>query len=264
MQQSSRCLSRYIVLYLLSAGPLGTVRASTMTSMASTGKRRCGEGRRVAVPIRRQRPLRQHNPEIASAWKMVRLPCLRCGRLTVPIIPALFRAGRRASTVSCRCCEAQHYLSLSRKQNTFIVCYQSYTLRYPLEYYDDNEAPPIVRLHGGRHSTGGSGNDIFAGPIVVYPRKRRFSSSQLKALWLASKGRCHICGRRWALDQRGPRGWHIDHVIPHIGGGRDVEELPNLRIACATCNLKKGKGYTEASIRLGLCRLVELLARDRG
>ena len=236
-----------------------------MTSMASTGKRRYGGGRRVAAPVRPQLPLRQHDPEMASPCKTVRLPCLRCGKVTVPIIPIFFLAGRRgACTVSCRSCKAQHYLSVSRTQNAFTVCYQPYTLRYPLECYDPGEAPPIVRLHAGRHSTGGSDNDIFAGPIVVYPRKRHFSRSEFKVLWQASMGRCHICGRQWALEQHGARGWHIEHVIPHIGGGRDVEELPNLRIACATCNLKKGKGYTEASIRLGLCRLVELLARDRG
>jgi hypothetical protein len=27
------------------------------------------------------------------------------------------------------------------------------------------------------------------------------------------------CRRRWRLDQRGGNRWHIDHVIPHIGGG---------------------------------------------
>jgi hypothetical protein len=37
--------------------------------------------------------------------------------------------------------------------------------------------------------------------------------------------------------------------------------VSNLRVACARCNLKKGKGYTSAAIRLGLRRLVELLVR---
>jgi 5-methylcytosine-specific restriction endonuclease McrA len=158
-------------------------------------------------------------------------------------------------------CEAQHYLSVTRERDTFAICYQRYTLRYPLEYYDDGEVPPIATLHAGRHAAGESDGETFAGPIVVYPRKRRFSRCEVEAIWRATKGRCHICSQRWPIAQRGPRGWHIDHMIPHIGGRREVEELPNFRVACARCNLKKGKGYTEASIRLGLRHVVELLAR---
>ncbi len=245
----------------------------TMTTMARTTNSRLGDRRRVATPVRPQGSLRQHDPDVASPCETVtllldghavRLPCLRCGSATVPISPVFFLVGRSASTASCRLCEAQHYLSLARTQNGFAVCYQRYTLRHPLEYYDVGEVPPIVRLHAGRHATDRQDSDIFAGPIVVYPRKRRFSQSEVNTLWRASKGRCHICRRHWALGQHGPRGWHIDHVIPHVGGGRDVERLPSLRVACGTCNRKKGKGYTEASIRLGLCRLVELLAGERG
>jgi 5-methylcytosine-specific restriction endonuclease McrA len=130
-----------------------------------------------------------------------------------------------------------------------------------LEYYDDGELPPIATLNACRHSAGESSDDRFAGPIVVYSRKKSFSRSEVEAIWRATKGRCHICHQCWPLDRRGKRGWHIDHVIPHIGGGREVEKLPNFRVACARCNLKKGKGFTEASIRLGLCQLVELLAQ---
>jgi 5-methylcytosine-specific restriction endonuclease McrA len=131
-----------------------------------------------------------------------------------------------------------------------------------LEYYDDGELPPIATLHACVHSAGESNDDVFAGPIVVYPRKKNFSRSEVEVIWRATKGRCHICSQRWPLDRRGARGWHIDHVIPHIGGWREVEKLPNFRVACARCNLKKGKGFTEASIRLGLCRVIELLAQD--
>lgn len=191
------------------------------------------------------------------------LPCLRCGNPAVPIIPLFLLKGRSASTFLCRLCDTQHYLSVARESGVFVICYQRYTLRYPLEYYDEGVEPPNVILHVKGHSTDESDNVTYAGPIVVYPRKRRFSQSEVEAIWQATKGRCHICHQRWKLSQRGMHGWHIDHVIPHIGGGRDSEALPNFRVACAKCNLRKGRGFKEASIRLGLRRLVELLQEER-
>ena len=214
------------------------------------------------MSVQSQGATRRRDPENSLPFMIVPLPCLRCGRLTVPITPLLFLVGRGASTFICRSCDAQHYLSVTPQRDAFAVCFQRYTLRHPLEYYDEGELPPIVTLHTGGHSAAGSNDDMIAGPIVVYPRKKRFSRSEVEAIWRSSKGRCHICSQRWPLDRRGARGWHIDHVIPHIGGGRKVEKLPNFRVACARCNLKKGKGFTEASIRRGLCRLIELLARD--
>lgn len=198
--------------------------------------------------------------EPTSPFKIVPLPCLRCGDLTVPVAPLFLLVGRGASTFPCQSCEAQHYLGIARDGNAFTVCYQRYTLRYPLEFYDEGD-PPIARCHVDGQSGDESDDEVFAGPIMVYPRKRRFLRSEVVAIWQATKGRCHICNQRWRVDQRGADGWHIDHVVPHVGGGRDTEEMPNFRVACGICNLKKGKGYTEASIRLGLRRLVEALAR---
>lgn len=218
---------------------------------------------KTVMTTRLQRVPSRHDPSIASPFKIVTLPCLRCGNLAVPIIPVLHLKGRSASTFHCRMCDAEHYLSVTWERGASVVCYQRYTLRYPLEHYDEGVEPPIVTLHAKGHSTGESDNDIYAGPIVVYPRKRRFSQSEIEAIWQATKGHCHICHQRWLLNQRGMRGWHIDHVIPHIGGGRDTEVLPNFRVACAKCNLRKGKGFKEASIRLGLRRLVELLQEDK-
>lgn len=225
----------------------------------TTSTRRRGRPKTTVSTRTRGVPSRK-DPSIASAFKIVTLPCLRCGNLAVPIIPLFLLKGRSASTFLCRWCDAEHYLSVTRERGTFLVCYQRYTLRYPLEHYDEGVVPSNVILHVKGRSTGESDDDTYAGPIVVYPRKRHFSQSEVKAIWQATKGRCHICNRRWPLNQRGPRRWHIDHVIPHIGGGRDTEVLPNFRVACARCNLRKGKGFTEASIRLGLRRLVELLA----
>lgn len=54
----------------------------------------------------------------------------------------------------------------------------------------------------------------------------------IKAAVYRRDGReCQYCG---AND--GP--FHIDHVIPRIKGGKD--ELDNLVVACASCNLSKG------------------------
>ena len=192
------------------------------------------------------------------------LPCLRCGKLAVPITYLFLLIGGRAPTFSCRMCDAEHYLSVKRQNGTFKVSYQRYTLRYPLESYDDGEIPPAVSFYASGSATVESDNATSTGPIVVYPRKKRFSRSELETIWRASQSRCHICNRRWSIRQRGARGWHVDHVIPHSGGGREVEDFRNFRIACARCNLKKGKGYTEASIRLSLRNLVEVLARRAG
>lgn len=215
--------------------------------------------RQAATPV--QGPLRRcHAPLRRNVLcEVVWLPCLRCGCPAVPVLPVKSVEGA-FGVVSCRC-SAKHHLSVTQTGNMFRVCYQRYTLRYPPEFYDAGEVPPFVRLHAVSPSVGGADVGVFAGPIVVQPRKRYYSISEVEALWRASGRRCHICDRRWALAQRGVRGWHLDHVIPHIGGGIDTESVSNLRVACARCNLKKGKGYTSAAIRLGLRRLVELLVR---
>lgn len=186
----------------------------------------------------------------------VALPCLRCGTSAV-LVSFLFPLNSR-DVISCRRCDAKHYLSVRREAWGLHVCYHLYTLRYPLDQYDQDFDPPVVRLKTSSHAADVDSAVIFSGPITIYPRKKRFSPSEVQAIWRASKGRCHICGRSWRLRDRSVRGWHIDHVIPHIGGGEEVERLLNLRVACARCNLKKGKGFTEKSIRLALRQLAEL------
>src|SRR5216684_7606489 len=81
-----------------------------------------------------------------SPFTTVFLPCLRCGQLSVPVVPLFLYIGQCASTFPCRSCEAQHYLAVAREDRGFTVCYQRYTLRYPLEYYDEG-SPPIVTFH---------------------------------------------------------------------------------------------------------------------
>lgn len=52
---------------------------------------------------------------------------------------------------------------------------------------------------------------------------------------IAKRGRlCMYCGK-------GPlykRALHLDHIVPRIKGGKD--EVPNLIVSCAMCNMRKG------------------------
>jgi hypothetical protein len=194
------------------------------------------------------------------------LPCTRCGEVSVPIFAALLQVNGGGTTWRCRNrpCEAEHFIAVKRDGGVFGIIYQRYTLRYPLEFYDPGVIPFDVRLH---LKTSGEDDDFasfdFNGPIIVFPRKRSFSAVEVKAIWKATEGKCHICRRIWRLHQRGRSGWHIDHVIPHIGGGIETEKLENFRVACAKCNLKKGKGFREAALRLGLRDLIQtFLNRD--
>lgn len=63
-------------------------------------------------------------------------------------------------------------------------------------------------------------------------RGRRFGIRERSVLFLASGGRCSVCGR-----DLGPS-WHADHVIPWARGGET--DVINGRALCPTCNLKKG------------------------
>lgn len=62
---------------------------------------------------------------------------------------------------------------------------------------------------------------------------RRFNRKQRTALYLASDGRCALCGVE--LEQ----GWHADHEHPRVHGG--PTDVINGQALCPTCNLKKGK-----------------------
>jgi hypothetical protein len=157
-------------------------------------------------------------------------------------------------------CSASHYLKVCKSNNSFDICYQRYTNRYPLEHYDESD-PVVVELRGVTFMNQGTDNDNmisgYEGAIAIGFRKKRFTKEEVQEIWTQSKERCHLCGFKWELSQRSRKGWHIDHLIPHIGGGRNVENLSNLKVACAKCNLKKGKGYTERSLKISLRNLIE-------
>lgn len=67
--------------------------------------------------------------------------------------------------------------------------------------------------------------------------RRRFTTSQRAALYLAADGCCAECGAE--LEP----GWHADHIDPHsLGGATDVI---NGQALCPPCNLKKGNRVSD-------------------
>lgn len=62
--------------------------------------------------------------------------------------------------------------------------------------------------------------------------RRRFSQSEKAVLFLASGGKCSLCGV--ALGS----GWHGDHMFPWSAGGRT--DVVNGQALCRECNLVKG------------------------
>jgi CRISPR/Cas system Type II protein with McrA/HNH and RuvC-like nuclease domain len=63
--------------------------------------------------------------------------------------------------------------------------------------------------------------------------KRLYRGEIRTTIYKRHDGQCFYCGRQ--ITGR----FHIDHVIPHVLGGRTSEK--NGVLSCPTCNLKKGK-----------------------
>lgn len=159
--------------------------------------------------------------------------------------------------LQCEHCSAPHYLSAQRKNGTWRVVYNRYTLRYPSDHYEEFPHFRMMLRDGGFNGIEASEEPHeHYGPVVVYKR-RRFSAAEVRQIWAHSGHRCHICGKTWKLRQRGLKGWHIDHLIPNIGGGKDTEMMANFRVACAGCNLQKGRGYTSSQVEEALKSLFE-------
>jgi hypothetical protein len=62
------------------------------------------------------------------------------------------------------------------------------------------------------------------------PNRRPISKSKLIAVMQKSDSKCVACGSSGEL--------HVDHIIPHSRGGSN--EIDNLQMLCAGCNLSKG------------------------
>lgn len=185
------------------------------------------------------------------------LPCLRCGKPGIVVmLPKIFEK-LDLSDLQCEQCEAPHYLMAQRENGFWQIVYDRDTRRYPSDHYDEFPHFRIMlRDSDLNHIEPANEPHEHYGPIVVYKRKR-FSASEVRQIWIQSQRCCHECGKAWKLNQRGLKGWHIDHVIPNIGGGKETEMMANLRVACASCNLRKGRGYTENRVRRALASLFE-------
>lgn len=70
-------------------------------------------------------------------------------------------------------------------------------------------------------------------------------TGEATALLLASRTFCPLCRRKMTDAPRQPTTKHLDHIVPINQGG--THTLGNVRVICATCNLKRpndGSDYT--------------------
>ena len=63
--------------------------------------------------------------------------------------------------------------------------------------------------------------------------RRKLSTTQRLALFLAAQGQCQACGWRLTPGQR----WEVDHIVPMSLGGR--HQADNLQVLCAACHGSK-------------------------
>jgi DNA-directed RNA polymerase subunit RPC12/RpoP len=178
------------------------------------------------------------------------LPCLRCGRFSVDFLVPYRWEKLELGELTCKRCSTPHFLKARIENGTWWAIYDRDTRRYPSDYYDEQ---PFVLVKFKKVPLSHTDDAPFPyrGPIIVFKR-RRLSCDEVKTVWLQSRRKCHMCGKKWKLTKRGRRDWHVEHVVPNSGGGRDTEMMDNLRVACASCNLRKGRGYTNRSVREAL------------
>lgn len=187
--------------------------------------------------------VRKPMPKAKEFWRFRYFPCLRCGQLKVVAIIPQWSGRLVRGDLICDDCDTRHFLVAENKDGMWWAVYDRDTRRYPSEYYDETEPPAVVKFTNVDPGRPDDDDVPFPGygPISVLKRKR-FSQAEVEAIWTNSGGRCYICRKKWRLNQRSRRGWHIDHFIPNCGGGRDTEMMDNFRVACARCNLRKGGG----------------------
>lgn len=188
--------------------------------------------------------------------KQIVLPCLRCGLPHVAFFAPKYPTEWNSGEVPCERCCALHYLVVKRDVSECLVVYDRFTMRYPMEQYDDKTFPRVELRAINSSESSEEPEDSLVGPIVIYKRKKHFSPAEEKTIWLNSHRKCHLCGKRWKLNERSRYGWHVDHLIPNVGGGKNTENMANFRVACARCNLRKGRGYTQRIIRDALKQLL--------
>jgi hypothetical protein len=173
------------------------------------------------------------------------LPCLRCGRDSVGV--SLLTGAARRENVWCLAqdCEAVHYLRIAPDTGGLDLAYDRYTVGYPLETFDDGGTPTATGAQGPEDRP--SDDDGFSGFVAVYPQKRRFGTAEVREVWKASKGCCHLCGKHWGPKERGKKGWQIDHVVP-LGETGAAEGQTKYRLACTQCTLGKSSHDRQAHL----------------
>lgn len=176
------------------------------------------------------------------------LPCLRCAKLSVAVLIPIRFEWLELADLTCKRCATPHVLMAKVADGMWWAVYDRDTRRYPSDHYDDNDFPIIKFKKVSFANEDDDSPYPNRGPVLVC-RRRRLTPAEVRKIWLASNHRCHICNKPWKLMQRGRKGWHVDHVIPNSGGGRETEMLDNFGVACARCNLRKGRGYTNRSIK---------------
>jgi len=72
-------------------------------------------------------------------------------------------------------------------------------------------------------------------------KKRIFSDTEKKKLFLIANGKCKLC----SVELK--KGWHADHIIPYSKGGKTI--LNNGQALCPKCNLKKSNKLSEIILR---------------
>lgn len=70
--------------------------------------------------------------------------------------------------------------------------------------------------------------------MTIKNRRERIGSSLRAAVYQRDRGLCQLCGKRVGFL------FHCDHVKPVAFGGSTI--LSNLRLACSSCNTKRGTG----------------------
>lgn len=188
-----------------------------------------------------------------------KLYCLKCAHESVPVL--VFSLEESGGLLTCRDCGANHYLRVLPERSEISYC--RYTRRYPPEFYpqdDFSECGISIEQKwkkGQQQDTSPFGENFG---LVRVQTRRKFNLKEVSEIWKNSDKKCHLCGKRWKLNQRSRSGWHIDHIIPNIGGGHETEEIENMKVACAKCNLGKGKGFSDRKLKEKLSRIIQYCA----
>jgi len=118
-------------------------------------------------------------------------------------------------------------------------------IRSVLDIYAENYAERVFHdrqlcEHIGRTliTIGFDGSADGAGPAQQWvERQNGWPTWAVKAVQARDRGHCAQCGTSLHLELAEDE--HIDHIVPLAVGG--TNDLSNLQLSCAPCNLKKGK-----------------------